>query len=334
MAVYESTADAVALSGELRAGSEPLLILGGGSNLLLTHDLDGMVVTADKRFDVQVTARDAERGTVDLRCWAGTTFDEVVAYGVEHGYHGMENLSLIPGECGASAVQNIGAYGVEAKDVITQVEAVEIATGHVVTIEASRCGYGYRQSRFKQEWRDRYLITYVTYRLTTAFVPRLDYGNILHVLDERGVAPSELTARQLREIIIDIRRSKLPDPEEWGNAGSFFMNPVVDGATLERLKREYPDIRYFDMPAAEAAPSGQGAEPASPCYKIPAAWLIDRCGWKGKTLGRAGVYEKQALVLINRGGASGSEVVALMEAIQQDVLSRFGLHIYPEVNIR
>lgn len=334
LAVYENVDDAVTLSEQLSGKAVPLLILGGGSNLLLTHDVEGMVVTADKRFEVVVTATDESRGTVDLRCWAGTNFDEVVAYCVEHGYHGMENLSLIPGECGASAVQNIGAYGVEAKDVLARIEAVELATGNTVTINAADCNYSYRQSRFKQEWRDQYLITYVTYRLSTTFTPHLDYGNIRKVLEERGIGADRLTASQLRDAIIDIRQQKLPDPVKIGNAGSFFMNPMVDRATLDRLKAQFPDIRYFEVtvPApstAEDQPMQQKTQ-----YKIPAAWLIDQCGWKGRTLGRAGVYEKQALVLVNRGGATGQEVVNLMQAIQHDVLERFGLHIYPEVNIK
>lgn len=315
--VYDSTDDAIAIARE--GITSPLLILGGGSNLLLTQDFHGTVVTPERRFEAEVLPHVGDSDSVLLRCWAGTDFDEVVAYAVDNDWHGLENLSLIPGQCGASAVQNIGAYGAEIKDVMVDIEAVELATGSVVTIAASDCDYSYRHSRFKREWKDRFLITYVTYRLSKTFCPRLDYGNIRQVLAERHIAEDQLTARQLRDAVIDIRRAKLPDPAEMGNAGSFFMNPVVDKATFEALRSRFPDLRYFDH---------------GDCYKIPAGWMIEQCGWKGRSLGRAGVHDKQALVLVNRGGATGAEVVALMQAIQHDVLARYGLHIQPEVNIR
>lgn len=322
---FASTADAVEAASYIRAqGDRPLLILGGGSNLLLTHDFRGLVVSPEKRFEVHASA--GAQGDTLLRCWAGTTFDDVVAYAVSHQMYGLENLSLIPGECGASAVQNIGAYGAEAKDTLVSVEAVEIATGRQVTIPASDCAYAYRQSRFKHAWRDKYLITWVVYRLSPVFTPRLDYGNIRHVLVERHIEVGTLTAQQLRDVIIDIRRAKLPDPADLGNGGSFFMNPIVDEATFQRLKAEHPDLRYFDAPDEQ-----QGSEKH---YKIPAGWLIDQCGWKGKKLGRAGVYEKQALVLVNLGGATGEDIIALMHAIQSDVRQKFGLELKPEVNIR
>ncbi len=315
--VYDNTDDAVAIA---RKGiAYPLLILGGGSNLLLTHDFHGTVVTPARRFEAEVLTHGEGDDTTLLRCWAGTTFDEVVDYAVGHGWHGLENLSLIPGQCGAAAVQNIGAYGAEIKDVLVDIEAVELATGKVVAIAAADCDYSYRHSRFKAEWKERYLITYVTFRLSATFRPRLDYGNIRQVLAERHIAEDELTARQLRDAVIDIRRAKLPDPAEMGNAGSFFMNPVVDKGTFEALRSRFPDLRFFE----------HGDQ-----YKIPAGWMIEQCGWKGRSLGRAGVHDKQALVLVNRGGATGAEVVALMQAIQRDVLARYGLHIQPEVNIR
>ncbi len=336
LVVYENAADAVALAAEIRAAgpASPLLILGGGSNLLLTRDLEGRVVTAEKRFEVSARETPGDDRSVELRCWAGTCFDEVVAYAVEQGYHGLENLSLIPGECGASAVQNIGAYGVEAKDFITEIEAVSLATGEVVRIPASECRYGYRQSRFKQEWRDQYLILYVTYRLSREFRPHLDYGNIRKVLEEKQIPVGQLTAKQLREAIIEIREAKLPNPEEIGNAGSFFMNPMVDRATLERLKERFPDIRYFEVGEPGVGQGSAALSQDTIRYKIPAGWMIDQCGWKGRSLGRAGVYEKQALVLVNCGGATGAEIVRLMKQIQADVFARFGLEIHPEVNIR
>lgn len=293
----------------------PLLIIGAGSNLLLTADYPSTVITPENRFDVSPR----ECGTdVLLRCWAGTTFDDVVAYAVEHHWHGAENLSLIPGEVGASAVQNIGAYGAEAQDIISKVEAVEIATGKVVTIDAADCGYSYRQSRFKHEWRDKYLITYVTYRLSSVFSPHLDYGNIRQRLAENHIESP--TPQQLRETIISIRRDKLPDPAVEGNAGSFFMNPIVSRDVYQKMAAQWPGMPHYSL--------ADGRE------KIPAGWMIEQCGWKGKSLGRAGVHSKQALVLVNRGGATGADVVRLCKAIQADVKTQFGIDIYPEVNIR
>ncbi len=315
--VYQDEADAHAIALNPRLRTMPYLLLGGGSNLLLTRDFPGLVITPEKRFDVWVEQENSN--DVVLRCWAGTTFDDVVAYAVRNGWHGLENLSLIPGECGASAVQNIGAYGVEAKDVIMDVEAVEIATGKHIVVKAADCGYGYRQSRFKHEWKDKFIILSVSFRLSKTFVPDLAYGNIRAELERRGVGESQLTAQQLRETIIDIRRAKLPDPEVTGNAGSFFMNPIVDRLTFQRLKAAHPDLRYFEMSDGR--------------YKIPAGWLIDQCGWKGKTMGRAGVHDRQALVLVNCGGAKGEDIVTLMHAIQADVKERYGLELHPEVNV-
>ena len=222
---------------------------------------------------------------------------------------------------GASAVQNIGAYGVEAKDYIERIEAVEIATSRVVTIPAEHCGYGYRQSKFKQEWKNRYLITHVTYRLSTDFQPHLDYGNIREALRQAYGADdvSALTAQQLRDAIIGIRNAKLPDPKVMGNAGSFFMNPIVNRGKYEQLAALYPGMPHYEVDKDHV--------------KIPAGWMIDQCGWKGKALGRAGVHDKQALVLVNLGGATGDEIVRLCQAIQKDVEAKFGIVIHPEVNI-
>jgi len=214
-------------------------------------------------------------------------------------------------------VQNIGAYGVEAKDIIHEVEAVEVATGRTYTFSNADCQYSYRHSRFKDEWKNRFVITYVTYRLSNSFHPLLDYGNIHRALDERGIG--QPTAQQLRDTIIAIRREKLPDPRELGNGGSFFMNPIVPRAKYNELAAQYEGMPHYDIDADSV--------------KIPAGWMIDQCGWKGKSLGRAGVHDKQALVLVNRGGATGQEVVALCQQIQADVKQKFGIDIYPEVNV-
>lgn len=298
----------------ITAEDKPLLIIGGGSNLLLTRDFPGLVLHSAIMGREVVKESD---GKVWLRCGSGETWDDIVDYAVEKGWHGAENLSLIPGEVGASAVQNIGAYGAEAKDLIAKVEAVEIATGNVVEFSNEDCRYAYRQSRFKNEWKDHYVITYVTYCFSLDFCPDLDYGNIRHALDEEGI--SKPTAQQLRQTIINIREAKLPDPKVTGNAGSFFMNPVVGRDVYERLAAQYEGMPHYVVDADH--------------IKIPAGWMIEQCGWKGASLGRAGVHDRQALVLVNRGGATGEEVVTLYKRIIEDVRAKFGIEIHPEVNV-
>ena len=309
---YASTEEACTIATVLRTSNIPYIIIGGGSNLLLTGDFKGIVVHS--------AMTDMELRGIRLHCGSGVVWDDVVAWTVEHGLVGAENLSLIPGDVGASAVQNIGAYGVEVKDIIVEVEAVEIATGKVRTFSNADCRYGYRDSRFKQEWKNQYLITHVTYQLTPiAQHPslHLDYGNIRAELAKRNI--DSPTPQQLRQVIIDIRREKLPDPEVMGNAGSFFMNPVVSRNQYEQLVARYPDMPHYYVDDQHE--------------KIPAGWMIDRCGWKGRSLGRAGVHDKQALVLVNLGDATGAEILALCRAIQEDVKMKFGIEIHPEVNI-
>ncbi len=320
---YASVEEAQQLVASLTEADQPLLILGGGSNLLLTGDYQGTVLhSAIMGIEVMENSsfenQEDEKGSVFLKCGSGEVFDDVVAYAVEHGYHGAENLSIIPGEVGASAVQNIGAYGVEAKDIIYKVEAVEIATGKVVNFDNADCQYSYRQSKFKHEWRDKYLVTHVIYRLSKTFTPDLDYGNIRTSLADKHIA--EPTAQQLRDVIIEIRNAKLPDPKVEGNAGSFFMNPIVEKAKYDELAAQYPGMPHYTIDAEHE--------------KIPAGWMIDQCGWKGKSLGRAGVHDKQALVLVNRGGATGEEIVKLCETIRKDVFEKFGIEIHPEVNVK
>lgn len=298
----------------ITAEDKPLLIIGGGSNLLLTRDFPGLVLHS--AIMGREVVKESE-GKVWLRCGSGETWDGIVAYAVEKGWHGAENLSLIPGEVGASAVQNIGAYGAEAKDLIAKVEAVEIATGNVVEFSNEDCRYAYRQSRFKNEWKDHYVITYVTYCFSLDFCPDLDYGNIRHSLEEQGI--SKPTAQQLRQTIINIREAKLPDPKVTGNAGSFFMNPVVGRDVYERLAAQHEGMPHYVVDADH--------------IKIPAGWMIEQCGWKGASLGRAGVHDRQALVLVNRGGATGEEVVTLYKRIIEDVRAKFGIEIHPEVNV-
>ena len=314
---YENVAEAQEVAGILRESDTPYIIIGGGSNLLLTQDFDGFVVHSRLMGTGPVSREMQLMGPVPVSCGSGEVWDDVVAYCIAHGLYGMENLSLIPGDVGASAVQNIGAYGAEAKDLIVEVEAVEIASGRLVTFRGEDCGYGYRDSKFKHEWKNKYLITHVTYQLSTTFEPRLDYGNIRSELERKGITTP--TAQQLRDTIIEIRNAKLPDPKVMGNAGSFFMNPIVSREKYETLAVQYEGMPHYDIDADKV--------------KIPAGWMIDQCGWKGKSLGRAGVHDKQALVLVNRGGATGAEIVALCETIRKDVKAKFDIDIHPEVNI-
>lgn len=288
------------------------LHIGGGSNLLFTKDYPGTILhSAIKGFEV-ISENDEE---VIVRAGAGEVWDDFVAYTVSQGWYGAENLSLIPGEVGASAVQNIGAYGMEAKDLIVNVETVEVATGKERIFENSECQYAYRESIFKHALKGQYIVTHVSYRLGKTPVYHLDYGNIRTELEKQGC---QLTLQHVRNTIIDIRNAKLPDPQVQGNAGSFFMNPIVPRAQFEALLKDYPSMPHYILDDERV--------------KIPAAWMIDQCGWKGKQLGRAGVHSKQALVLINCGGATGQEVITLSKEIQQSVFQKFGIRIFPEVN--
>lgn len=291
------------------AGVARWLHIGGGSNLLFTRDYDGLVLHSSAT-GVEMVAEDDE--TVDVRACAGLGWDDFVSMCVGRGWTGAENLSLIPGEVGASAVQNIGAYGVEACDLIRRVETFDAGNRSHRTFEAAECGYSYRDSRFKHE--KQYIVTHVTYRLSKQFKPDLSYGNLSSIFAGQE---DRLTPAALREAVIGIRRAKLPDPEVTGNAGSFFMNPVVSEDKYRQLLSDYPS-----MPAYRVAGG----------VKLSAGWLIDRCGWKGRSLGRAGVHPMQALVLVNLGGATAEEIMRLAATIEADVADKFGVAIKPEVN--
>ena len=296
------------------AGS-PWMHIGGGSNLLFVHDYEGTVLHSRIR-GVEELKRDASH--VWLRAGAGTDWDGFVEHCVRNGFHGLENLSLIPGEVGASAVQNIGAYGIEVARFIDQVETVEAATGKIRIFSAAECQYAYRSSVFKHSLRGRFIVTHVVYRLDLQFSPDVHYGAIAHELERRGWQPEKLTAAQLRQVVIDIRRAKLPDPSEMGSAGSFFMNPVISQEDFDKLQASWPEVPHYVLTDG---------------VKVPAGWLIEQCGWKGRHLGRAGVYPLQALVLVNLGGATGAEIWKLAETIQTDVYAKFGIKIQPEANI-
>lgn len=291
------------------------LHIGSGSNLLFVNDYNGMILHSAIKGREVVRQSDEE---VWLRVGAGENWDDLVAWCVENNFYGLENLSLIPGEVGASAVQNIGAYGVEAGQLIEEVETVEAATGNIRVFTHDECHYAYRSSIFKHDEKGKYVVTYVTYRLSKSFTPDLEYGAVRRELEARRIKPADVTAQMLRDLIIDVRRSKLPDPKETGSAGSFFMNPVVNENIFNTLFEKYPEIPHYAMPEGGV--------------KIPAGWLIDQCGWKGKALGRAGVWGKQALVLVNLGGASGQDIVRLSDAVRSDVKEKFGIDIFPEVN--
>lgn len=310
---FESVDELLQIVNSLTDADKPLLVLGGGSNMLFTADYEGTVLHSAIKGHVAVQTDEG----IMLRCGSGEVWDDIVSLCVSNRMYGAENLSLIPGDVGASAVQNIGAYGAEAKDIILKVEAVDLQTGKMCEFTNEECEYAYRKSKFKGEWRNRFVITYVTYKLSEVFCPCLDYGNIRAELEKRNIKVP--TAEQLRNVIIDIRNEKLPDPKVEGNAGSFFMNPVVPKVKYEELVARFGNVPHYSVDDNNE--------------KIPAGWMIDQCGWKGKSLGKAGVHSRQALVLVNRGGAEGKDIVALCDAIKRDVRDKFGIDIVPEVNI-
>lgn len=292
----------------------PLLVLGGGSNLLLTQDFDGLVLKNEIK-GMTIVSEDADE--VVIRCGAGEVWHEFVLFSIAQGYSGIENLSLIPGSVGASPMQNIGAYGVEIKDVFEKLEAYEIATGEIHTYTNAECAFGYRESIFKRAVKGKYIITEVYFRLRKDAKLNTSYGAIESELQAQGI--ENPTIKDVSNAVIAIRSSKLPNPKEIGNAGSFFKNPVVDEAIYQKIQQEYP--------AAPAYP----AEPGK--VKMPAGWLIETAGWKGKTLANYGVHTKQALVLVNYGGATGSQIYDLSSQILDDIYQKFGIQLEREVNI-
>lgn len=292
----------------------PLLHIGGGSNLLFMHDFPGTILHS-AILGVQLMAQ--EEDMVLVRVGAGMKWDEWVEYSLSRGWYGLENLSLIPGEVGASAVQNIGAYGAEAAQFISKVECVDLSDGSLRIFDVAECEYGYRHSVFKTKFQGRYAVTHVWFRLSLAFAPNLSYHGLTAALEAQGKPSASLTAQDIRQTVISVRRKKLPDPELLGNAGSFFMNPVVPMAQYNALKESYPAIPSYSVDALHV--------------KIPAAWLIEQCGWKGRSLGRAAVHHVQPLVLVNKGGASGADIRNLCSRVQADVWERFGIALHPEV---
>lgn len=288
----------------------PFLHVGRGSNLLFLKDYEGTVLHSLIGGVEVVAENDC---SVSVRVGAGVVWDDFVAYCVDRGWYGAENLSLIPGETGAAVVQNIGAYGVEVSDLISSVETLNIR-GEKRVYGVGECEYAYRRSIFKRPEMKSVFITHVNFTLSRKEHYTLDYGTIRQELAKRPVT----NLKTVRQVIIDIRRSKLPDPEVLGNAGSFFMNPIVSRAQYEALCSRFPSMPCYKLDDGRV--------------KIPAGWMIDQCGWKGKALGPAAVHDKQALVLVNTGGAIGMDIVALSDAVRSSVREKFGIDIQPEVN--
>jgi UDP-N-acetylmuramate dehydrogenase len=294
--------------------SEPLLVLGGGSNVLMHQDWEGRLLHMQVK-GVQKVVDDGD--AVEVVVGAGESWHSWVMHALEQGWNGLENLSLIPGSVGASPMQNIGAYGVEVKDRFAWLEAIHRETGALERFDAERCAFGYRDSIFKQAERDRWVIVRVAFQLARTAPLNTQYGAIRTELEARNwdIGTTHL---QVAEAVMHIRRSKLPDPATLGNAGSFFKNPVVSADAFEHVQASNPEIVHYP------APDGQ--------VKLAAGWLIERAGWKGHRRGSCGVHDRQALVLVNHGGATGAEVWALAQAIMDDVEMKFGVRLEPEVN--
>jgi UDP-N-acetylmuramate dehydrogenase len=306
---YESVEELCMLLKDRRFEQLPKFPVGGGSNLLFTKDYPGLLL-----HSVLKTIETTEfADTVQVRVGSGVVWDDLVAFAVEHSWSGLENLSGIPGEVGASPVQNIGAYGSEAKDSIELVEALNIETLELKTFTNSDCQFGYRNSIFKNELKNKFIVCYVTYSLSKHFKPNIKYGDLIERMEKAG----GVNLKNVRNAILEIRGSKLPDPNLIGNAGSFFMNPEIPTIQFESLKQRFPEIPSWPLDNDRV--------------KVSAAWCIDKAGWKGKSLGNAAVHDKQALVLVNPGKAAAIDILNLSEHIIQDVETTFGITLHPEV---
>jgi UDP-N-acetylmuramate dehydrogenase len=308
-----SEEEIIKLAGNLNEVYHPLLILGGGSNILFTKDFQGTVMKISTK-GISIIKEDEE--TVWVKASAGENWDDLVKFCVNNGWAGLENLSAIPGNAGTSPVQNIGAYGVEMKDTFCELEAFDLESRRKRIFSKEECGFGYRESIFKLRYKNRFIILNVTFLLSKKQVLCLDYGNIREELSHMKVDHPGIA--DVREAVCRIRSRKLPDPVVTGNAGSFFKNPVILTPQFEKLKQSFPGIVSF---------------PQEGKIKLAAAWMIDQCGWKGKRVGNAGVHLTQPLVLVNLGNATGPEILQLSNAIRDSVQEKFGIMLETEVNV-
>ena len=295
----------------LKELKKPVLTIGAGSNLLFLNDFHGTILHSAIKGIETVCENDE---FVYLRAGSGVLWDDFVSYCVAHGLWGAENLSGIPGEVGASAVQNIGAYGAEVCNIIEEVRTVSMTDGSLHTFSNADCRYGYRDSVFKNELKGKFIVTYVTYRLKRLGEPNLGYGGLSRIVTSSG----DMSLNGISAAVRSIRNSKLPDPSVLGNAGSFFMNPVISEAHFKTILEKYPDVPSY--PACDGF------------RKVPAGWLIEQCGWKGKALGAAAVHKQQALILVNTGGASGADIKLLANTVSDSVEERFNIRLKAEVN--
>ena len=305
------------------------LFLGGGSNVLFTKDFDGLIVL-NKLKGIKIINEDSE--TVVIRSMGGEIWHDLVIFNVERGLWGIENLALIPGTVGAAPMQNIGAYGVELKNVLENVEAFDIDTGEKKIFGKEECKLGYRESVFKNKLKDKYFISAVTLKLSKIENKNISYKVLQEYLEKNKIEVK--SSKDISDAVSFIRKSKLPDPKIIGNAGSFFKNVFIEPKEFKKLQKKYPEMPYFNEPTDTEAMAGKDG-----IVKIPAGWLIEQCGprdgtsWKGYRIGNVGVHEKQALVLVNHGGATGQEILELANKIIADVKDKFGLKLVPEVNL-
>ncbi|MBP6619981.1 MAG: UDP-N-acetylmuramate dehydrogenase [Leadbetterella sp.] len=311
--VFRSVEELIEILSDHKYKNEKKLFLGGGSNILLMNDYDGLVLK-NEIIGIEVVSENTEK--VVLKAGGGENWHSFVLETIERNISGIENMSLIPGTVGAAPMQNIGAYGVEVKDVFVELEALNLGNFEIEVFDKDKCNFGYRESYFKHEGKGKYVILNVSFELSKKPVFNVSYGAIRDTLDQMGV--KELSVKAISDAVIAIRKSKLPDPAEIGNSGSFFKNPEIEKRLYENVKQQYPAI---------------------PCYpidektvKVPAGWLIEQAEWKGKRIGDIGVHTKQALVLVNYGGGKGQQIADLAYEIQTSVFDKFGIRITPEVN--
>lgn len=300
-----------------RQQDHAIVVLGGGSNILFVQDFDGLVIHIAING---LTARALPGEKVQLQVGAGENWHELVMYCLNKNYYGLENMALIPGSVGAAPIQNIGAYGIELGQFLTRVEVLDIVSGELKSLTREACELGYRDSIFKHQLRDQVIVTQVSLQLSTRAAPHTGYGALQEELEQRGQSSSP-TPQDVAEAVMDIRRRKLPDPARLPNAGSFFKNPILSRQQFLDIQAVYGDVPGFDQPDNPDV------------VKVPAAWLLDKLGWKGRRQGTAGVHDQQAVVIVNFGQASGTDILAVANAMQQSVLETFGISLEPEVRI-